>query len=92
MAATYGQNATITGTPSQLTATATPVKYGTLIKALSGNAASVWVQPASGVTTGTGWELAAGDEMMVSRDEAADASQIYVVATSGTLGVCFRAA
>lgn len=91
--ATYNQTIGVGSvTPTRLVAAKTPVSYGTIIKALSGNGANlVYVQPASNVTAGTGWELAAGAEMLVSRAEASDASQLYIISGAGTLGVCWRA-
>lgn len=88
--ATWGQNTSITGTAAALVGSPATVHQCVLIKALSGNAASVFVGLSSGVTSGTGWELAAGDEILVSKAECPDAAQLFLVAGTGTLGVCYR--
>lgn len=90
MPATYGQTASSTSAGA-LVGAATPVHYGTTIKALPGNSGVVYVGLSNAVTTSTGYPLSAGDEMFVSKSEAADASLIFIIAATGTPGVAYRA-
>jgi hypothetical protein len=86
---TYGQKAA-TGTAAALASTVV-VYAGTVIKALAANDGAVYVGLTSAVTSGTGWELSAGNEMFVSKRECDDPASIYVIAASGTQTVCYRA-
>ncbi len=49
----------------QLDATGTATKFGVLVKALDGNAGTVYVGASGAVTTGTGYELGAGESVFL---------------------------
>lgn len=91
MAATYGQITTIGASALQMVTAATPVFSGTQVKALAANSGKVYMGLTSSVTTTSGWELSAGNELFISRAEAPDASGIYVIASATSQGVCYRA-
>lgn len=55
------------------------------IKALSSNSKVVFIGPTSGVTSGNGWELGAGEAFIVECDETAGVYVIGSTATSQTL-------
>lgn len=87
----YGQNTDVDAAAEVLTTDTILVLYGTVIKALAANTDSVYVGLSSSVTAATGWQLAAGDEMFVSRAECANAGAIYVIGGAANQAVCWRA-
>jgi len=62
----------------QLTTSATPCKFGVVVKADDDNSGNVYVG-GSGVTTSNGFRLGAGQGISLEID---DASKIYVIADS----------
>lgn len=74
----------ITGTAAQITSAATNRKTVS-IKALVSNTQEVYVGTSSGVTTGNGYELAAGDAVEFDLTEG---QALYAIATSGTQTIC----
>lgn len=87
----YGQNADVDATAEALTADTIKVTFGTFIKALAANTDNVFVGLSDAVTTGTGYQLDAGQEMFVSKAECPDAGLIYVIGGAANQGVCWRA-
>jgi hypothetical protein len=73
----------------QLTATSTPVLYGTLIVAAAANAGKVHIGLANTVTANAadatdGIELSAGGSLFVPRSLASDVNQIWVIGSAAT--------
>jgi hypothetical protein len=71
----HGVLGSIGTTALQLTTNASPLNTGIRIKALAGNTNKVYVGLV-GVTTATGYELSAGNDVQVP---CKDASTIYVI-------------
>lgn len=71
----HGALGSIGTTALQLTTNAAPLNLGVRIKALAGNTNKVYVG-LTGVTTATGFELSAGNDVLVP---CKDASTIFVV-------------
>lgn len=87
----YGQNTNIDQTAIQLIGDNTAhVNYGTVIKALPGNAGIIYIGLNDDVTTSTGWPLSAGQEMNVSPAEVNNAGSIYIIASADNQGAAFR--
>jgi len=81
-----GQKAVPTGTAEAIaSSTAVPNGYAVVVKALAANTATVLVGP-SGVETGTGFELSAGESVSVYVDNLAD---LYVISGSASQKVCY---
>ena len=84
--ADFSHNQTTVGTTAvQLTATSTPCKKGVLAKALSTNGDKVYVGK-SGVTTGTGYELTAGETVAIEVDNV---NKVYAIAGAAGQVVCW---
>lgn len=90
MALVTGQKTSIGTSAVQLTATSTKAVRGVEVKALAGNGAIVYVGD-SGVTSSNGFQLSAGESVFIEtvHGDVADPSLIYVIAASGSQGVCF---
>lgn len=82
----HGQKGSIGGTALQLTTDASPLNNGVRVKALAGNTNKVYVGLA-GVTTGTGYELSAGNDALFP---VKDASTLYVIGLGTVDIVCFE--
>ncbi len=74
----HGALGSIGATALQLTTNAAPLNSGVRIKALAGNTNKVYVGLA-GVTTSTGYELSAGNDVLVP---CKDASTIFVIGSA----------
>lgn len=84
--ADFSHNQTTIGTEAvQLIAASTPCKKGVLVKALSTNSGIVYVGK-TGVTTGTGYELTAGEVVMI---EADNVNKVYGIASAADQKVCW---
>lgn len=71
--------AAVSTTAAQIASPALAGRKTISIKALSGNSAPVYIGSTNGVTTATGYELAAGDSIDMEIDNT---NSIYVVAGS----------
>ena len=79
----------IVGTAVQVTATSTPVLYGTLIVAAAANAGKVHVGFADTVTANAadatdGIELSAGGSLFVPKSLADNVNKIWVIGSAAT--------
>ena len=83
-AAPYQQ--TVGGTLAPLTAG--PIPRSIRIKALAANATGMVYVGLAGVTTGTGYQLAAGDELQLFNTYVADAGSIYIIGSTSGMVVC----
>ena len=87
----YNQNTNIDQTAIPLIgANTAQVNYGTVIKALPGNSGVIYIGLSDDVTASTGYPLSAGQEMTVSRAEAEDAEDIYVIGSADNQGAAYR--
>lgn len=71
-----------------LSGTAIPNLQGIEIKALAANTDKIYVGISGSVTASDGFELSAGEALLVPPSLAAKASNIYLIAASGTQGAC----
>ena len=84
--ADFSHNQQTVGTTAvQLTAASTPCTEGVLVKALTTNGDLVYVGK-SGVTTGTGYELTAGETVTIETDNA---NKVYCIAGAAGQKVCW---
>ena len=79
-----GQKTVATGTATAITAETMDSRRGILVKALAGNTAVVYLG-LTGVTVTTGFELSAGESVVVPHLKA---SEIFAI-TTGTQKICF---
>lgn len=87
----YNQNTDIDATGEKLIGDNTcAVTFGTVIKALPGNSGVVYISLTNEVVTTVGYPLSAGQEMTVSRAEAKDAGDIYIIASAANQGAAYR--
>ena len=79
-----GQKTVATGTATAITAITHDCRRGVLIKALAANDATVYLGM-TGVTVSTGFELSAGESVVLPHLKA---SEIFAI-TTGTQNICF---
>lgn len=79
----FGENADVDQTAEQLSATSTALRDGVWVQALSTNSGTLYIG-GSGVTTSTGYPLAAGASVFVPID---DLSKIYAIGSADNQAV-----
>ena len=79
-----GQKTVATGTSTAITAETMDSRRGVLVKALAANTATVYLG-LTGVTVSTGFELSAGESVVIPHLKA---SEIFAI-TTGTQNICF---
>lgn len=80
-----GLAATVGVTRVQLSATSSPLVRGVNVKSIAGNSGKIYVG-GSGVTVANGYELSAGQSVLVA---AANITQVYVISDTAAQTVCF---
>jgi len=80
-----GGKSSIGGTAVQLTSSTVDCRRGILVKAAGANTAKIYVGE-SGVTSSTGFELAAGEQVVLP---VLTPSEVYVVGASGSQAASF---
>ena len=85
-----GQKTSIsTDAASALTSSATPVATQVYLRANTGNAGKLYLACTSAVTTGTGYEVNPGQEVVVHKAEipSGDAANIFLIAAAGNANI-----
>jgi hypothetical protein len=87
-----GQNADIdSGAAEPLTADNIIIKYGVSIRALAGNSGVVYLNWLDTATSSNGYQLAAGQEILLTPAEVQDVNDISIIGGSDNQAVCWRA-
>ena len=82
---TGGNQAIGSGTSVQITSSTTNTQRGMVLKAASDNTGSIWVGE-TGVSTTTGFELSAGEQVVLP---VLIASEVFAISSSGTQSASF---
>lgn len=78
----------VTTTAAALSAVSINATFGVIVKALNANTAAIYIGTSSSVTSATGYELGAGENISIPVNNA---NLLWVISASGTQTVCWIA-